>query len=364
MDGVGGGWHELLSREAGPGTRYKFVLPDGTEVPDPASRHQPDDVHGRSEVIDPGDYQWSDAEWRGRRWEEFVIYELHVGAFTPEGTFGAAISRLDYLRDLGVTAIELMPIADFPGRWNWGYDGALLFAPDATYGRPEDLKTLVEAAHRRDIAVILDVDYNHFGPEGNYLELYSPIFTETHHTPWGAAVNFDAEGSEVVRSMVVNNALYWIGEYDLDALRFDAVHAMIDDSSEHILAEIAAAVRQAGGERPVHLILENEANQAFRLDRDATGIPRQFTAQWNDDVHHVLHTAATGERPATTATTAAIPPSSAGRSLRASLSRVRLRLRQGGRVASRAAISRPRHSSPASRTTTRSEIGRSATASR
>ncbi len=289
-----GGWHRLLVPSAKPGTRYSFVLPDGTEVPDPASRYQPEDVHGPSEVVDPRSYEWSESSWSGRPWEEFVLYELHVGAFTQEGTFRAAIERLDALRDLGVTAIELMPVADFAGRWNWGYDGTLLFAPDATYGRPEDLKALVEAAHDRGIAVILDVIYNHFGPDGNYLPLYAPIFTETHHTPWGAAVNFDASGSDVVRSLFVQNALYWIVEFGLDGLRLDAVHAIIDESQTHILEEIAA-VREAVGDRSVHLILENHSNQASWLERDPAGAPLLFTAQWNDDVHHVLHAAATGE---------------------------------------------------------------------
>jgi malto-oligosyltrehalose trehalohydrolase len=277
------------------GSFYQFVLPDGRHVPDPASRFQPMDVHGPSEIIDPAGYEWGDADWRGRPWEECVIYEIHVGAFTAEGTFRAVIERLDDLRDLGVTAIELMPIADFPGRWNWGYDGVLPFAPDSAYGRPEDLKSLVDAAHRRGIAVLLDVVYNHFGPEGHYLPAYAPIFTEKHETPWGAAVNFDGDGSPTVRAMVVDNVLYWITEFNLDGLRLDAVHAIIDDSSEHILETIARSVQAEVGERHVHLILENEANQASWLVRDSDGAPGRFTAQWNDDVHHVLHTAASGE---------------------------------------------------------------------
>ena len=222
MKPLAGGWHELQIAEAGPGTRYRFVLPDSVAVPDPASRFQPQDVHGASEVIAPNAYSWTDESWRGRGWEECVIYELHVGAFTADGTFRAAIERLDELRDLGITAIELMPVADFPGRWNWGYDGVLLFAPDSSYGRPEDFKRLVDAAHARGIAVILDVVYNHFGPDGNYLPLYSHIFTESHHTPWGAAVNYDAEHSESVRDLIINNAVYWIREYNLDGLRLDA----------------------------------------------------------------------------------------------------------------------------------------------
>jgi malto-oligosyltrehalose trehalohydrolase len=269
----------LQIAEAGPGTRYRFVLPDSVAVPDPASRFQPQDVHGASEVIAPNAYSWTDESWRGRGWEECVIYELHVGAFTADGTFRAAIDRLDELRDLGITAIELMPVADFPGRWNWGYDGVLLFAPDSSYGRPEDLKRLVDAAHARGIAVILDVVYNHFGPDGNYLPLYSHTFTESHHTPWGAAVNYDAEHSKSVRDLIINNAVYWICEYNFDGLRLDAVHAIIDESSQHLLMELATAVREAGGDRHIHLLLENEENQASRLARDGDEQPVQFTAQ-------------------------------------------------------------------------------------
>jgi maltooligosyltrehalose trehalohydrolase len=289
------GWHQLEVAGAGPGTLYQFVLPDGLHVPDPASRFQPRDVHGPSEVIDPAAYRWADGNWRGRPWHEAVVYELHVGAFSPEGTFAGAAERLDDLAELGVTAIELMPIADFPGQRNWGYDGVLLFAPDSSYGRPEDLKALVDAAHARGIMVMLDVVYNHFGPDGNYLPTYAPIFTEKHHTPWGAAVNYDAEGSTPVREMIIDNAVYWTQEYNLDGLRLDAVHAIMDDSPTHVLEEIAARVRSAAGDRHVHLVLENEENLASRLERRPDGNPLQFTAQWNDDVHHVLHTAASGE---------------------------------------------------------------------
>jgi malto-oligosyltrehalose trehalohydrolase len=295
MRAVHDGWHDFTTGAARPGSLYQFVLPDGMHVPDPASRFQPIDVHGPSEVIDPAEYEWDDADWRGRLWEECVAYELHVGAFTPEGTFRAAIGRLDFLRDLRVSALELMPIADFPGRWNWGYDGVLLFAPDSSYGRPEDLKAFIDAAHQRNIAVLLDVVYNHFGPDGHYLPRYSPIFTEKHKTPWGAAVNYDGEGSKTAREKVVDNALYWVNEFNLDGLRLDAVHAIIDDSEEHILDVIARCIRESTSGRHVHLILENEANQASRLLRTFDGEPCQFTARWNDDVHHVLHTAAIGE---------------------------------------------------------------------
>ncbi len=296
MQPVGEGWHELVTDRARPGTRYRFTLPDGLRVPDPASRHQPQDVHGPSEVIDPAAHAWRDTGWRGRPWEEAVIYELHIGAFTPEGTFRAAIDRLDHLVALGVTAIQIMPVSDFPGQRNWGYDGVLPYAPDASYGRPEDLKALVEAAHECGLMVMLDVVYNHFGPEGNYLHAIAcEAFTDRHKTPWGAAINMDGPESGPVRAYFIHNALYWIKEYHLDGLRLDAVHAILDDSPKHLLEELAEHVRAAVPDRPVHLVLENEENQASRLVRGEDGRPRWYTAQWNDDVHHVLHVAASGE---------------------------------------------------------------------
>jgi malto-oligosyltrehalose trehalohydrolase len=290
------GWHSLDIPGAEAGALYRFRLPGGQHVPDPASHFQPRDVHGPSEVIDPAAYAWTDAGWSGRPWHEAVIYELHIGAFTPQGGFRAAIGRLDHLADLGVTAIEIMPAADFPGARNWGYDGALLFAPDSAYGRPEDFKALVDAAHARGLMVLLDVVYNHFGPDGNYLPLYAPgFFTERHQTPWGAAINYDGPDSGPVRAFVVQNAVQWVRDYHLDGLRLDAVHAIIDDSPLHILEEIANGVRAAVPDRLVHLVLENEDNQARWLARDGRGSPRLYTAQWNDDAHHVLHVAATGE---------------------------------------------------------------------
>jgi maltooligosyltrehalose trehalohydrolase len=279
------GWHRLL-HPAGPGSRYRFVLPDGLKVPDPASRFQPEGVHGPSEVVAP--LPPPGPPWAGRPWEEVVLYELHVGTFTPEGTFRAAIERLPHLADIGVTAVEIMPVAAFPGERNWGYDGVLLFAPAMPYGRPEDLKALVDAAHGHGMAVLLDVVYNHFGPEGNYLPLYAPLFNEVHETPWGAAVNFDAEGREEVRAFAVENALYWLEHYGFDGLRLDAVHEIRDHSANHILAEIAAAVARLPSDRPLHLIVENEDNEPAWLRRD-------YRAQWNDDVHHGLHVAVTGE---------------------------------------------------------------------
>ena len=291
------GWHELVTHEGKAGSRYLFSLPDGTLVPDPASRFQPDDVHGPSEVIDPASYRWQDTNWRGRPWQETILYELHMGAFTKEGTFLSAIKKLDYLVDLGVTVIEIMPVADFPGSRNWGYDGVLLYAPDSTYGRPEDFKALIDAAHQRGLTVILDVVYNHFGPDGNFLSAYAPqVFTDRHKTPWGDAVNYDGADSKFVREFIVQNALYWIHEFHLDGLRLDAVHAIRDDSPLHILDELATRVRCLKGDFPVHLMLENEANEAGRISRTDTGAPQTFTAQWNDDVHHVLHTAVTLEK--------------------------------------------------------------------
>jgi maltooligosyltrehalose trehalohydrolase len=295
MRALGDGWHELRTDAARPGSLYRFVFPDGHRIPDTASRFQPRDVHGPSEVIDPAAYIWRDTDWRGRPWEEAVVYELHVGAFTREGTFRAAAEKLDDLAALGVTAVQLMPLGDFPGERNWGYDGVQLFAPDSSYGRPEDLKAFVDAAHLRGLMVFLDVVYNHFGPEGNYLPACAPIFTDRHHTAWGMAVNYDAEGSDVVRELVVSNALYWIEEFHMDGLRLDAVHAIADDSATHVLNEIADAVHAAAGDRAVHLILENEENTASLLARDEGGGPRHYTAQWNDDLHHVLHAAASGE---------------------------------------------------------------------
>jgi malto-oligosyltrehalose trehalohydrolase len=290
------GWHELITIGAHPGSLYRYVVGDGLRVPDPASRFQPQDVHGPSEVIDPRAYDWHDAAWQGRPWSEAVVYEIHVGTFTPDGTFLAVIEKLDHLVKLGVTVIEIMPISDFPGARNWGYDGVLPYAPDSAYGRPEELKALVDAAHARGLSVLLDVVYNHFGPDGNYLPVYAPqFFTDRHKSPWGAGINFDGEHSRPVRDFVIQNALYWLREFHLDGLRLDAVHAIQDDSETHVLVELAETVRTAITDRPVHLILENEENRASLLRRDEGGEPRLYSAQWNDDIHHVLHVAATGE---------------------------------------------------------------------
>jgi maltooligosyltrehalose trehalohydrolase len=292
-----GGWFEASVADAGAGTRYAFRIDGARTVPDPASRCNPEGVHAASAVVDPRAYDWRQVRWRGRAWDEAVLYELHVGTFTPGATFAAAIERLDTLAGLGVTAIELMPVAAFPGRRNWGYDGVLPFAPAPTYGTPEDLKGLVDAAHARGLMVLLDVVYNHFGPDGNYLHAYAPQFFDSRHrTPWGAAINFDGACSRTVRDFFIHNALYWIDEYRFDGLRLDAVHAINDDSDPDFVSELAEAVwRQAGEERHVHLVLENDRNEARRLVRDTRGRPRQATAQWNDDLHHALHVLMTGE---------------------------------------------------------------------
>ncbi len=288
MNADGHGWHTLHVPDAVAGSRYRYVLPDGTSVPDPASRFQPEDVAGPSEVIDPASYTWS-SNWKGRPWAEAVLYELHVGTFTQEGTLPAAAAKLDHLVELGVTAIELMTLSDFVGTRNWGYDTVLLYAPDSAYGRPEELKAFVEAAHQRRLMVILDVVYNHFGPEGNYLPTYFPqILSREHKTAWGSALNFDGECSKEVRELIVENALYWIDEFAMDGLRLDATHAMIDNSGHHILDELASRVKAFAGDRHVHLILENENNIARMLTRSHAGVAEAYTAQWNHDIDHIL----------------------------------------------------------------------------
>ncbi len=267
------GFFVRIDESARAGSRYAFSF-DGRDllVPDPASRFNPEDVHAPSEVVDPDAFDWADDRWRGRPWREAVIYELHVGTFTPEGTYAAARARLDYLAELGITAIELMPLADTPGARNWGYDGVLQFAPEHGYGRPEELKRFVQAAHARGLMVLLDVVYNHFGPEGNYLSLYAPqFFTDRHHTPWGSGINFDDDASEIVRRFFIHNALYWLEEYHFDGLRLDAVHAIADDSDPSFLDELAARVRSRDLGRAVHLVLENDANGARYLRRGPHG---------------------------------------------------------------------------------------------
>jgi maltooligosyltrehalose trehalohydrolase len=291
------GWFEVTTGGAKAGSLYQFRINEGQEVPDPASRFQPRDVHGPSEVINAASFHWEDEGWCGRPWEEAVVYETHVGAFTKTGTFSAVEQKLDHLMQVGVTALELMPVSDFPGKRNWGYDGVLPFAPDSSYGRPDNLKSLIQAAHARRIMVLLDVVYNHFGPEGNYLGLYAPqFFTDRHKTPWGNGINFDGPLNRTVRDFFIHNALYWLTEYHFDGLRLDAVHAIVDDSKPDILTELATTVRNTvEPDRYVHLILENELNQASRLKRSSNCQPETYTAQWNDDIHHTLHVLTTGE---------------------------------------------------------------------
>jgi malto-oligosyltrehalose trehalohydrolase len=288
--------YEVITEKARAGSLYRYRINGENEVPDPASRRNPEDVHGPSQVVDPTDFNWTDDGWHSRPWHEAVVYELHVGTFSPEGTFAGAQARLDHLVELGINVIELMPIADFPGKRGWGYDGVLQFAPESAYGTPNELKSFIAEAHKRGIAVMLDVVYNHFGPEGNYLGMYAPqFFTSRHHTPWGEAINFDGEHARPVRDFFINNTLYWLEEYHFDGLRFDAVHAIMDDSKKHIMTEIAESARAyAGGDRNIYLVLENGANQARFLG--APGRSSKYDAQWDDDVHHCLHTILTGEK--------------------------------------------------------------------
>lgn len=279
------GWFGGQGFGLAPGARYGFRL-DGEIVPDPASRSQPDGPGGLSEATDPEAFTWSDGGWAGRPWHETVLYEVHLGTFTADGTFVAAIERLEHLARLGVTMVELMPVGEFPGARNWGYDGVLPFAPDHSYGRPDDLKRFVDAAHAAGIAVVLDVVYNHFGPTENAIEEYAPeFFTERHKTPWGGAIDF---AQPAVRAYFIQNAVYWIEQFHLDGLRLDAVQAVFDDGSPHILDEIAERVRATQPGRHLHLTLENDNNDARWLERGADGRAVHYDAQWNDDFHHVM----------------------------------------------------------------------------
>lgn len=287
------GWWECSVARATAGTLYRWQIDGRLLVADPASRQNPQGPHGPSCVVDPRQFEW-DAGWAGRPWPEAVLYELHVGTFTPEGTFAAAAERLAALADTGITAVELMPVASFGGRFGWGYDGVLPYAPHDAYGTPDDLKHFVQQAHRLGLMVFLDVVYNHFGPDGNYLGTYAPgFFHATKKSPWGAALNFDGPGSGPVREFFIHNALYWLQEYRFDGLRLDAVHAISDDSPTHLLQELSERVRAANRGRHVHLVLENEDNGHGHLA--AAPEPGRFDAQWNDDFHHALHVALTGE---------------------------------------------------------------------
>ncbi len=296
MTPIGGGYFQLLAENVNSGSHYFYRLDDGQDRPDPASRFQPEGIHGPSAVVDP-QFDWTDASWGGISQREYVTYELHVGTFTPDGTFDGAIHYLDELKDIGITAVELMPVAQFPGGRNWGYDGVHPFAVQNTYGGPRGLKGLVDACHARDLAVVLDVVYNHLGPEGNYLGEFGDYFTNRYRTPWGSAINFDGRHSDDVRRFFVENALYWIDEFHIDALRLDAVHAIFDYSARPFLRELADAVRLEGRRlgRHVFTIAESNLNDARLLASNEQG-GFGLDGQWCDDFHHSLHSALTGER--------------------------------------------------------------------
>jgi malto-oligosyltrehalose trehalohydrolase len=288
------GWYEIAIPGAHAGTLYKFRIDGDVEVPDPASHFQPEDVSGPSEVIDHHQFAWKSTDWRGRRWEDAAFLELHVGTFTPGGGFRSAIERLDHVVKTGLTAIELMPLADFSGRRNWGYDGVLLYAPDSAYGRPDDLKTLIDEAHLRGLMVFLDVVYNHFGPEGNYLSRYAaPFFTEGQ-TPWGSAIDYRVAQ---VRDFAIGNALHWLKHYRFDGLRLDAVHAITEPGDPHVLHDLSRAVGELASVtgREIHLALENDDNRASLLDPHTEPPQGKYRAQWNDDYHHAWHVLLTGE---------------------------------------------------------------------
>ena len=292
------GVFEAVVREARAGTEYGFILDDNEKLlPDPVSRFQPHGVHGPSSVVDPKTFQWSDAAWRGVAMRDLVIYELHVGTFTPEGTFAAITPFLRGLRrELGVNAIEIMPVAQFPGSRNWGYDGVELYAVQNTYGGPDGLKQLVNAAHAEGLAVILDVVYNHVGPEGNYLPLYGPYFTEKYKTPWGPALNYDDADSDEVRRYIIDNALYWVTEYHADGLRLDAVHGIFDFSAKHLLQEIVEEVHAQADQlgRRVVVIGESDLNDP-KLIRPIEQYGYGLDGQWSDDFHHAVHALLTEE---------------------------------------------------------------------
>ncbi len=289
LEPVGGGVFETRAAGVAAGADYVYVV-NGEERPDPVSRSQPQGVHGPSRVVAPEEFEWTDAGWRGLTLRDYVVYELHTGTFTPEGTFEAVIPKLAHLKSLGVTAVELMPVAEFPGGRNWGYDGAHLYAPQSTYGGPEGLKRLIDACHREGLAFVLDVVYNHLGPEGNYAGEFMPLYSESHKSPWGAGLNFDGEGSEGVRRFFVENALYWLTEYHVDALRLDAVHAIVDTSGRHFLRQLAEEFHAQAAllGRAAHLIAESDLNDTRVLRAGAEG-GYGIDSQWSDDFHHSLH---------------------------------------------------------------------------
>jgi maltooligosyltrehalose trehalohydrolase len=288
------GWFSADIPGIKAGSRYKFRIDDEIDVPDPASAFQPDDVSGPSEVIDHRSYRWRAADWRGRPWQDTVVLESHVGTFTQQGTYRAMIDRLDHLVSTGITALELLPLADFAGARNWGYDGVLWYAPDSVYGRPDDLKALIDEAHLRGLMVLLDVVYNHFGPEGNYLGRYAPGFFTEAQTPWGNAIDYRVPQ---VRAFAIENALYWLREYRFDGLRLDAVHTIAELGEISMLHDLSAAVGDLAAEtgRHIHLVLENDDNRVSVLDAGQAPPRGKYRAQWNDDYHHAWHVLLTGE---------------------------------------------------------------------
>jgi maltooligosyltrehalose trehalohydrolase len=293
---VARGYHYGIVQGVKPGTRYLYRLDGNLERPDPASKFQPEGVHGPSQVIERN-FVWEGVHWCGIPFSHYVVYELHVGTFSAQGTFDAIAVHLDGLKDLGITAIELMPVAQFPGERNWGYDGVYPFAVQNSYGGPDGLKRLIDACHQRGLAVILDVVYNHLGPEGNYSGDFGPYFTERYRTPWGLAINYDGADSDEVRRFFIENALWWVTEFRVDALRLDAVHGIFDFSARHILEELAAAVHEQAERlnRRIYVIAESDLNDV-RLVRPPEVGGYGLDAQWNDDFHHALHTLLTGER--------------------------------------------------------------------
>lgn len=296
MEPLADGYYLATVKTLEQGSKYFYRLEGGRELPDPASRFQAQGVHGPSQAVDLQAFPWTDSAWKGLALERSVFYELHVGTYTPEGTFDAIIGRLPELVRLGVTTIELMPVAQFPGARNWGYDGVYLFAPQNTYGGPASLQRLVNAAHHHGLAIALDVVYNHLGPEGNYLNAFGPYFTDRYQTPWGQAINFDGSGSDEVRRFFIENALYWLEDYHFDALRLDAVHGIFDFGARHLLAELKSETTKLSQRlgRPIHLIAESDLNDARLLHHPERG-GYDLDAQWSDDFHHSVHTLLTGE---------------------------------------------------------------------
>lgn len=290
-----GYWHASAANLPA-GTRYKYQLEGEESWPDPASRFQPEGVHGPSEVVDHSQFDWQDGDWQGIPLTDYIIYEVHIGAFTSAGTFEAAIARLPDLVELGITAVEIMPVAQFPGARNWGYDGVFPFAVQNSYGGPTGLKRLVDACHQHGLAVIMDVVYNHFGPEGNYTGKYGPYTTEHYRTPWGSAINFDDAHSDGVRNYFIENTLMWLRDYHIDALRLDAVHAIYDFGAKHFLLALSEAAADFADSRPspAYLIAESDLNDP-RLIRPVEKGGYQLDAQWSDDFHHALHARLTGE---------------------------------------------------------------------